>query len=280
MKFVLLLSVLAGFPAASAVAAATATVPDKSGYSLAHPVPAGELRELRTDRPDATEGPYTVDAGHLQIEGDFATFTRNRLDGGRTREWSVAPFNLRVGVLNNFELGLFLDPHVRRSEQPRGGVREVHSGFGDLTVRAKVNFHGNDGGEFASGLIVDVKLPTARHDLGNGAVEGAAILPGSFELAGGWELGAMTGVEVRHRDGGGSRGVWINTATLGHDLAEKISGYLELTSETGDGPQVATFNVGLTWLLNSNVQLDTGVNLGLSRHAGDAQVFAGISRRF
>jgi Putative MetA-pathway of phenol degradation len=278
MKFQFMLALPAALAVVTTVAAAA--VPDKSGYSFSNPVPAAWLRELTTDRPDATEGPYTVDAGHLQIEGDFATFTRNRLDGVRTRELSVAPFNLRVGVLNNFELGLFLDPYVRHSEEPPGSRREIQAGFGDLTVRAKFNFRGNEGGEPASGLIVDLKLPTAHRGLGNGAVEGAFFLPISLELSGGWELGAMTGLQIRHQEGGGSRGVWINTATLGHDLAEKISGYVELTSETGDGPQVATFNVGVAWQLNSNTQLDTGVNLGLSCHADDGRVFAGISRRF
>ena len=46
--------------------------PDKSGYSLFHPVPRELMRELTPDRPDKTEGPFTVDAGHYQLEMDFA----------------------------------------------------------------------------------------------------------------------------------------------------------------------------------------------------------------
>lgn len=268
-----------GLLAARAVASA-APAEDGSGYSFTQPVPAAQLRELNTDRPDATEGPYTVDAGHVQLEMDGVTMTRHRLDGERTRDWSVAPFNLRFGIRQNFELGFFAEPYLRITREPPGGGRTTLSGLGDVTLRSKFNFRGNDGQGLATGGILDVKIPTARAGLGNGAIEGAAILPVAGELAGGWEFGAMTGVAFRHRDEGGVAGVWINTATIGHDLAKGLGGYLEVTSEAGEGPHVATFNLGFTRRLDANTQVDAGVNLGLSRQADDAQVFTGISRRF
>ena len=43
---------------------------DKSVYHLFHPTPFALMRELNTDRPDKTESPFTVDAGHYQIELD------------------------------------------------------------------------------------------------------------------------------------------------------------------------------------------------------------------
>jgi hypothetical protein len=268
-------------PGAQLRAAATpAPAVDKSGYTLSHPTPDSLLREMNTDRPDATEGPFTIDAGHTQVEMSFASFTRNRLDGDRSREWDLAPFNLRLGLLNNLEAGIFLSPFVRQVEEPRGGLRETRSGFGDVVVRVKLNFQGDDGGGAAYGLIADIKCPTAANGLGNGAVEGDLILPLACDLPGGWDLGAMTKIEARHRDGGGARAVWINTATLGHNLAPRLDGYAELTSEAGDGTHVATFNVGLTYKLDDRTQLDAGANLGISRAADDEQFFAGLSRRF
>ena len=212
---------------------------------------------------------------------DFASFTRNRIDGVRTTEWGVAPFNIRIGLRHNFEVGVFVAPYVRQTEKPRSGPQEKHGGFGDVTFRTKFNFWGNDGGESAGGLILDLKLPTARRTLGNGAVEGGVTLPVSCELPNGWELGAMTKLDLRHRDGGGTRGVWINTATLGHELGSKnLSGYVELTSEAGDGTHVATFNVGVTYKLDAHTQLDAGCELGVSRAADDVRWFTGITRRF
>ena len=47
---------------------------NKSQYHLFNPTPTGLMRELSTDRPDKTESPYTVDAGHLQIEVDLLSW--------------------------------------------------------------------------------------------------------------------------------------------------------------------------------------------------------------
>jgi hypothetical protein len=47
-------------------------------------------------------------------------------------------------------------------------------------VRVKVNLAG--AGDFQAAVIPYVKLPAARPGIGNGAVEGGAILPVSFAL--------------------------------------------------------------------------------------------------
>src|SRR5688572_5942243 len=46
----------------------TESVPHKSHYHLFNPTPRAQMREMSTDRPDQTESPYTVDAGHVQVE--------------------------------------------------------------------------------------------------------------------------------------------------------------------------------------------------------------------
>lgn len=270
------LSLLAGL--AGAAPAATPPV-DKSVYSWANPTPENQLRELATDRPDATESPFTVDAGHVQFELDLVNYTRDRQDGVKTTEWGVVPFNVRVGLRHDFELGIFVTPWVRATEQVGSGPKTTVSGAGDTTLRAKWNFAGNDGGGSAVGLIADLKLPTAKSGLGNDKVEGGVILPVAFDLAGGWSLGAMSGVSAAHH-GSGYRGIFINTATVDHELAEHVGGYVELTSESGDGPHVCCFDVGLTWQLDKHQQLDVGVNLGVSRAAPDVTLFTGFSRRF
>ena len=58
-----------------------------------------------------------------------------------------------------FELGLFISPYLRETEQPRDGATEAMAGAGDLGLRAKWNFWGNDTGRTAFGLIVDATLP-------------------------------------------------------------------------------------------------------------------------
>lgn len=266
----------AGVCAAAGLAGA-ARAADKSDYSLMNPTPAAEMREMSTDRPDETESPFTVDAGHAQLEMDFASFGRDREGGVRTTTIGAGAFNVRLGVLNEVEAGIFVSPYVRTEERPGATL----AGFGDVTLRTKVNFWGNDGGKTAGGIIFDVTLPTARRGLGSAWASGDAILPLAVMLAEGWDLGAMTGVEVHHRDSGtGCVATWINTVTLGHELTKAFSCYVELTSAAGEGPHAATFDAGLAWQCSANTQLDVGVNLGLSRAADDVVVFTGLSRRF
>ena len=87
---------------ASGVRAQETPAPDKSGYNLFNPVPENLMRDLSPDRPDETESPYTVDAGHYQLEMDFANFTHDKTDGTTTKTWEAGDFNLRIGLLNNW----------------------------------------------------------------------------------------------------------------------------------------------------------------------------------
>jgi hypothetical protein len=241
--------------------------------------PGAALRELTTDRPDATESPFTVDPGRVQLEMDAASYTRNRLDGVRTTEWVVAPFNLRYGLTRNTEVGIFVTPHVHVTEKDRGGAKTTVRGVGDTVLRAKWNLQGNDGGATAYGVFADVKLPTAADGLGNDKVEGAVTFPIAYEVGAGWEGAAMTSVEFVRADEG-RRTVWVNTITFARDLAPDLGGFLELTSAAGDGAHVATFNCGLTRRIGPTLQLDCGVNLGITRTAPDLTLFAGLSRKF
>lgn len=249
--------------------------------AVAHDAP---LRELKTDRPDRTESPFTVDAGHWQLEMDAATWTRDRADGVRTETLAVAPFSLKYGVSADTDLQLLVEPYLRRTERDRAtGARRRVAGFGDVTLRLKHNLIGNDGGKAALGLIPFVRLPTSRRDLGTGKVEGGVILPASFELSDTVELNAMTQVLAVEDKAGDYAADFVNSASLGFSLTDRLGVYTELYTErvaaAGEGWQV-TGDTGVTYRLNDNLQIDAGVDVGLTRAADDLQVFAGVSRRF
>jgi hypothetical protein len=254
---------------------------DSSVYSWSSPVPENQMREMSTDRPDATESPFTIDAGHVQLEMDFVNYARDDDAGVRTTEWEALPLNVRFGISTDFEAGFFVVPFRSEVEKVSGVNGQLRrSGLGDITLRAKWNVFGNDGGATAFGVIADVKLPTAADDMDNGKLEGAIALPVAFPLPAGWEGAAMTVIEVVYTDAGQYRAISTNTVTAGHDISENVGGFLEITSSTGYGSHVATFNCGMTRHFGPNVQFDAGVNFGLSDAAPDVAVFAGLSRRF
>src|SRR5688500_5011937 len=69
---------------------------EKSHYTLFDPTPRELMREFSTDRPDVTESPYTVDAGHFQVEMSLVEYTLDDDGGAELDEFVVAPANLKV----------------------------------------------------------------------------------------------------------------------------------------------------------------------------------------
>lgn len=272
--------------AVSAAAQETNSIPpDKSGYNLFHPVPENLLRDLSPDRPDATESPFTVDAGHYQLEMDFANFAYDKTDSVTTKAWDVGDFNLRIGLLNQLELSLIFDNYLHvHTDDRRAGTSITQSGVGDFTARLKLNLWGDDGGQTAFGLLPYVKFPTSTDDLGNSAVEGGVILPLAVSLPGDFDLSLETAASYMKNDGdGGYHEEFIASASLDHQLVGKLNGFVEIfssfTTESHAG-SVGTVDTGLEYLVTKNIQLDCDCYFGVTRAAADFNPFAGITVRF
>jgi len=262
-----------------------AVPPDKSGYNLFNPTPDKYMREISPDRPDKTDSPYTVDAGHFQLEMDFANYTEDNANGVRTETWNVAPVNLKVGVLNNVDVQFILDDYLHaRTVDPVAGTATTQSGFGDFTTRVKINLWGNDGGPTAFGVMPFVKFPTNTDHLGNNAVEGGVIFPLEVKLPGDWDMGLETAASFLRNDANGNYHTeFDNMVTFDHNIIGKLSGYCEFFSSVSTergASWVGTIDVGLEYLVTKNVQLDCGCNVGVTRAADDVNPFAGITVRY
>jgi hypothetical protein len=261
---------------------------DKAGYNMANPVPRELLRELSTDRPDQTESPYTVDAGHWQIEMDLVNYTRDHDKSGGgdvlTKDLSLAPVNLKLGLCHNVDLQLMVDPYVRSTVEDRvAGTSSRVSGFGDVTTRLKVNCWGNDGGPTAFAVMPFVKWPLSASSVRNGETEGGVIFILGYELPAGWGSAVMTEVDFVSDGAGGRDTEWINSITFARDITANLGGYIEfftVTSNASGYKWQGQLDVGLTYALGTNCQLDFGCNFGITQSAPDYQPFLGISRRF
>lgn len=269
-------------------ARAAAPAPDKTRYDLFHPTPSAELREMKTDRPDKTENPFTVDAGRFQFEMDVVNFAYDRYnparDGTIVRTWNIAPINLKAGLLHNLDFQVIVPSftYIRTTDPAAGSQRQ--RGFGDLVTRLKWNLWGNDGGATAFALLPYLKLPTSQDGIGSRSVEGGVILPLNVELPAGWGLALMSQFDL-------PRGVatsshqprFVNSVSVGHDLVGELAGYAEFYSSVSTergAPWVGTVDFGLTYGLTKNIQLDAGINIGVTRSADDWNPFIGLSFRF
>ncbi len=273
----------------NALGAEGSNMPDKSRYALLNPAPREWMREMSTDRPDKTESPYTVDAGHFQVEADILSYAydRHNTDFSNTRVEgvSIAPLNLKVGLCNSVDLQLVIETYTSiRVHHVSTGTVEKNRGFGDISPRLKWNLWGNDGGSTALALLPFAKLPTNQDDLGNDSVEGGLIVPLSVALPFDWSMGVMSEVDfIRDSLGSGYHAEFINSITFGHELCADLAGYVEffsLVSAEGGSDWIGTVDIGLTYALTDDIQLDGGVNLGVTRSADDINPFLGLSWRF
>ncbi len=262
---------------------------DKSKYTLFNPTPKELMRDMSTDRPDRTESAYTVDAGHIQVEMDFFNYTYDKDTSGgadtRVKAWGIAPINFKVGLLNNVDLQTVIESYNHVTTEDRVGATKVRqSGFGDITSRLKVNLWGNDGGSTALALMPFVKFPTNQDKLGNNSVEGGLIVPLAIELPAGFGMGVMTEFDfIRDEDGDGHHVEFVNSITVSRDIIGDLGGYVELWSGVSteeDSDWVGTFDLGLTYGLTDDIQLDAGANIGITRSAETIQPFVGMSFRF
>lgn len=264
-------------------------VVDKNQFHLFRPTPPEFMRELSADRPDKTESAYSVDAGHFQLEADLITFSLDRYNGDptdtSTKTWMVANNNFKIGLLNNVDFQLVVPTYTReRFEDRDANIVQKNSGFGDVSARMKFNLWGNDSGKTALSVMPFVKFPTAQDDLGNGAYEGGVIFPFAASLPCDWQMGLQTQFDYRmNGSGNGYHTEFINTATVSHAIVGELGGYVEFFSSrsTEKGSDwIATFDMGLTYGVSKNLQLDAGVNIGVTRAADDFNPFLGLTWRY
>jgi hypothetical protein len=254
---------------------------DKSAFHLFNPTPRELMREMNTDRPDTTESPITVDAGHFQLEMSFFDFNQDLDRGTRANTWSFGQVNLKAGLTNWADLQLVFNTYTE-DRLTTGGLTRGLYGFSDVMFRFKMNVWGNDGGDTALGIMPYITIPTGTQHSARRAA-GGVIVPFAMTLTERLSLGAMVEADfVPEAAGSGYDLQWLHTIALGISLTDQLGMYLEGVGVAGGGgfDYEASFNCGFTYAVTDDLVLDTGVRIGLNRAAQDFGIFTGISVRF
>jgi hypothetical protein len=292
MRCVSIAGPAAGAVLASCAAAGAMAEASKSRYWLFDPTPDAALRDMSTDRPDTTESAFTVDAGRVQIESGLFGFSRSRreADGGFTDSYSYAETNVRVGLANDVEVALVWQPYgVVRTRGASGAAPTRRTGIGGVELRGKVNLWGNDEfgapGTTALALLPFVTLPTDRRNgVGPAFAGGGAIVPFAVQLSDAVGLGLNGGLEwSKEDDAEDRRAQYVATASVSVAWTERLGGYYEVAARFAGGSgkgDAVSLGTGVTFALADNVQLDAGVNVGVTPAADRFNPFVGLSVRF
>ncbi|MDF1755174.1 MAG: transporter [Verrucomicrobiales bacterium] len=242
---------------------------DKSVYHLFSPTPRNQMRELSPDRPDATESPVTVDAGHFVIETSLIDWRKD----GSTDAYTTMATNLKVGLTNRSDLQLVFDTFSW--EEPKGA-----SGFSDIQLRYKYNLWGNDEGSTALALFPYIKIPTGT-ELSNGKWEGGLIIPFSVDLCEGISLGLMSEIDYIFDETSAEYSLQhLGSAVLGFDLTARLGAFVEYIGIAGETPFQSYLAGGFTLGISEDFVLDCGIQTGLNDHSEELGLFTGFTKRF
>jgi len=261
--------------------------PDKSMYNLFNPTPIALMRDMSTDRPDQTESTHTLDAGHFQFETTLLGFTFDERNPERVKRrvksYEFCSTNYKIGLFNDIDFHVII-PSFTLERTTEKGHTAIVQGFGDITLRSKINLLNNDSDGPSVALLPFLKLPTNQGGLGNKSVEGGLIVPWSAELPKGWTTSGQFEIDAaRNESNRGYHVEYGGTYEFSHKLISKLSGFWEFSAKAStqhDSRWVGSFNTGCTWELTKNIRLDGGINFGLTRSADDVKTFVGVSVRF
>ena len=231
-----------------------------------------------TDRPAKGNAVCTVPDGHFQLEGSAAQWSRATSGGSTAKALSLGSSVIKYGVSEKSDLQVGFAPYVRVEAGDAAS-----SGVGDVTVRYKQRLTG-DNASVQLALIPFVKLPTAKRGIGNRKLEGGLAVPVSIGLGG---ITATLGPEVdmlADGDGDGRHVALVNLVNLSGTVAPRLTLACELWSNVNFDPagtvKQASADAALAYAVSDRLQLDGGVNLGLTRNTADLELYAGISVRF
>jgi hypothetical protein len=260
-----------------AMLVANSTSLPAENYDLFHPTPRSALSPMVTDRPGQTNGPFTVAPGHLQIETGVISYTYDHGSKlNRADFFSQSEF--RVGLVPDGEIDLVLNPFTW---QRQAGIST--SGFGDTALQGKWNVWTDASGNSGLGLIPFVTFSTAQRGLGNGGVQGGVFFPCVTSLPADFILGFMPGAFAARNPTGGYHMQIAASVSISHSVVGTLSAFGEFASSLDPhhaSDWVGTVDFGLIYLITPDLQLDAGMNVGVTHAAPDVNPFLGLSVRF
>ena len=233
---------------------------------------AADEDPICADRPGKATPTCTVPVGMVQIETGLVDWSRDhRIDALQLGGTAV-----KYGVSDRLHLELDLPAYTT--------VRHGPSGVGDSAVALKYRLTSSSA-PVQLGLRPFVKLPTARHSIGNGKVEGGIALLADSTFAGssvGWNVAPEVDI-LADADGSGYHPATVAAAGVGLPLSRHVTVSGELWGAWDFDPtgtvRQYSIDAAAALLLSINAQADAGVNLDLHGSA-DAEFYTGFAVRF
>lgn len=240
-------------------------------------------RPLCADRPGKATPSCILDAGHLQLEVAPLDAAFDHSQGVHDDVYAVGHLELRAGLASRVESELAWTPLSIEHTSPGGGHV---SGIGDLTLSLRTALTNPDAQGLSAALEPYLSAPTATHHQGAGGFQGGLLAPLGLPLSDTLSLAATPEIDVvRNSIGSGQHIAWAGVVAISRSLGEAAVG-AELWASHDNDPAghstQATFDLTAAWTPKAqpDLQLDAGVNAGLTHSTPDVEVYVGVTRRF
>jgi hypothetical protein len=257
---------------------------DKSQYSLFNVTPADQLRPLALDADDGVVDPTTVDAAHLEVQGDLVDYYRYSktysVYGWSEKltedHFSWAP-RVTLGLCNNVDL--FVHPSFEttsRSYAGAFGASRDTSEYEGINVGTKFNLWGNDGGLTAFSVAPYVSFPNNGGPvLGGGDISFAVRLPAQFYLKFMSDPYAFSDHDTVYFG-------MENSMSLHKSFGPSFDTYAYLNTvwQSDSEPWYGYAGFGAGYLVNRNLEFFVGMGFGLTSEAYDYNPRLGLAWRF
>lgn len=237
-----------------------------------------EEAPICTDRPTKANAVCTVPAGKFQLESSAVGWSQTKAGGTTTEVLSAGSGVIKYGVSDRSDLQIGLTPYVRIENDG-----DALSGVGDVVVRYKHRLTPDDA-PVQIALIPFVKAPTAKRGIGNREWEGGIALPIAIPVS---KVTVTLGPELdllADGDGHGHHLALINLVNVAGAVAPGLTLIGELWSNFNFDPdgtvKQASADAALAYAVSNALQIDAGVNLGLTRETADVEIYGGFAVRF
>lgn len=254
------------------------------GLVLGSAAAAADPPPICADRPGKATSACTVPAGDWQIETSLADWSLQKTGGERDTSLVLGETTVKYGLSGSSDIELDITPWQRASSS-FAGMHESASGIGDLRVIYKQALTGSNSPVQVIAMPY-VKIPTAKHSLGDGKVDAGVLLPIGYSIPKTpFSLGATPELDwVADSGGHGHHLAMEQVVTVGWAINNKLTFSPELWGAWDWDPSGTTrqYSVdgSLAYLVNNNTQLDAGVDFGLNRNTPGVEMYTGVSVRF
>ncbi len=245
--------------------------------AFAAPAFAGD-DEIVADRPDFTNSSSIVGKGRVVLETSVA-HERDSVNGVKAT-LSSTPTTLRVGLSDDFELRIDSNGALRFTE---GGTRTSGSADTGIGFKWKLADGDEKAGTPGVAFLARAELASGSKAFCGDGTRPSAFLVADWDLPNEVSIGLMTGA-YREQGPSGKYTGYVFSATTSKGWTDKFRTFAEIAAQQitakKNGGNVVTFDVGATYLLTKDVQLDFAYYHGINKEAPDASVTVGVSVRF